>query len=190
MATKSGIRKFQTNFKSSRANAPGGAGLQSPPPFCCLPDRGRLCRRFKEIGQMDINRSKKSVAVLPFENRSEDKANAYFADGIQDEILSMVAKIGDLKVISRTSTAKYKTRPENLRQVGEARHRDCSGRKRAEGGRSRPRHRPAYRCTSDNHIWSETYDRELNDIFNVQSEIAQKVARRLKSSSLPLTHNR
>ena len=128
----------------------------------------------------------KSIAVLPFENRSEDKANAYFADGIQDEILSTVAKIGDLKVISRTSTAKYKTRPENLRQVGE----ELGAATVLEGSVQKAGDRvrvivQLIDASSDNHIWSETYDRELNDIFNVQSEIAQKVATALQAKLSP-----
>jgi TolB-like protein/Flp pilus assembly protein TadD len=129
---------------------------------------------------------KKSIAVLPFENRSEDKANAYFADGIQDEILSTVAKIGDLKVISRTSTAKYKTRPENLHQVGEelGTATVLEGSVQKVGDRVRVIVQ-LIDASSDNHIWSETYDRELNDIFNVQSEIAQKVATALQAKLSP-----
>ena len=128
----------------------------------------------------------KSIAVLPFENRSEDKANAYFADGIQDEILSTVAKIGDLKVISRTSTAKYKTRPENLRQVGEelGTATVLEGSVQKAGDRVRVIVQ-LIDASSDNHIWSETYDRELNDIFNVQSEIAQKIATALQAKLSP-----
>jgi len=71
----------------------------------------------KKSAKIDIKCSEKSIAVLPFENRSEDKANAYFADGIHDEILTRLSKIADLKVISRTSTQHYKSAPENLREI-------------------------------------------------------------------------
>ena len=89
----------------------------------------------------------KSIAVLPFENLSDDKSAAYFADGIQDEILTKLASIADLKVISRTSTAKYKSKPEDLKtvsqQLGVA---NGSRRQRAEGGRQSARQRAAHRC--------------------------------------------
>jgi TolB-like protein/class 3 adenylate cyclase/Flp pilus assembly protein TadD len=128
----------------------------------------------------------KSIAVLPFENLSEEKANAYFADGIQDEVLSTVAKIGDLKVISRTSTAKYKSRPENLRQVGlelgVATVLEGSVQKAGDHVRVIAQ---LIDATSDNHLWSETYDRELKDIFGVQSEIAQSIATALKAKLSP-----
>jgi TolB-like protein/Flp pilus assembly protein TadD len=128
----------------------------------------------------------KSIAVLPFENLSRDPENAYFADGIQDEILSTVAKIGDLKVISRTSTARYKSRPENLRQVGI----ELGAATVLEGSvqKSEGRVRVIVQlidAASDAHIWSETYDRELKDIFSVQSEIAQNIATALKAKLSP-----
>jgi len=124
----------------------------------------------------------KSIAVLPFENLSRDPENAYFSDGIQDEILSTVAKIGDLKVISRTSTAKYKTRPDNLRQVGlqlgAATVLEGSVQKAGERVRVIVQ---LIDAGSDAHVWSETYDRELKDIFSVQSEIAQNIATALRA---------
>jgi len=128
----------------------------------------------------------KSVAVLPFENLSPDPANAYFADGIQDEVLSTVAKIADLKVISRTSTAKYKSRPENLRKVG----LELGVATVLEGSLQRVGDRirvivQLIDANSDNHVWSETYDRELKDIFGVQSEIAQSIASALKAKLSP-----
>ena len=128
----------------------------------------------------------KSIAVLPFDNLSRDPENAYFADGIQDEILSAIAKIGDLKVISRSSTAKYKTRPDNLRQVGS----ELSVATLLEGSvqRSQDRVRVIVQlidARSDHHLWSETYDRELKDIFAVQSEIAQSVAHSLRAKLSP-----
>ena len=124
----------------------------------------------------------KSIAVLPFENLSRDPENAYFADGIQDEILSTVGKVGDLKVISRTSAAKYKTRPENLRQVG----MELGAAHVLEGSVQKAGERvrvivQLIDTLSDAHLWSETYDRELKDIFSVQSDIAQSIAIALKA---------
>ena len=128
----------------------------------------------------------KSVAVLPFDNLSRDPDNAYFADGIQDEVLSTVAKIGDLKVISRTSTAKYKSRPESLRQVG----LELGVANLLEGSVQRAGERvrviaQLIDARSDNHLWSETCDRELKDVFGVQSEIAQSIATALTAKLSP-----
>jgi TolB-like protein len=130
--------------------------------------------------------STKSIAVLPFENRSEDKANAYFAEGIQDEILSTIGKIGDLKVISRTSTAKYKSRPENLRQVAA----ELGVATVLEGSVQKAGNRvriivQLIDAQNDAYLWSETYDRELKDIFSVQSEVAQNIAGALKAKLTP-----
>jgi TolB-like protein/Tfp pilus assembly protein PilF len=132
--------------------------------------------------------SNKSIAVLPFDNLSRDPDNAYFADGIQDEILSTIGKIGDLKVISRTSTAKYKSRPENLRQVatelGAANVLEGSVQKSGERARIIVQ---LIDAQSDVHLWSETYDRELKDIFSVESEVAQSIAGALKAKLTPET---
>ena len=130
--------------------------------------------------------SQKSIAVLPFENFSRDTENAYFADGIQDEILSTIGKIGDLKVISRTSTAKYKSRPENLRQVG----LELGAASVLEGSVQKAGERvrvivQLIDAANDTHLWSETYDRELKDIFSVQSDIAQSVASALRARLSP-----
>jgi TolB-like protein/Tfp pilus assembly protein PilF len=119
----------------------------------------------------------KSVAVLPFENLSSDKDNAFFADGIQDQILTGLARIGDLKVISRTSTLRYASRPENLsdiaRQLGVANILEGSVQK--SGNRVRINVQ-LIRADSDSHLWAETYDRTLDDIFAVESEVAEKIA--------------
>jgi TolB-like protein/Flp pilus assembly protein TadD len=128
----------------------------------------------------------KSIAVLPFDNLSRDPENAYFADGIQDEVLSMVAKIGDLKVISRTSTAKYKSKPESLRQVG----LELGVTNLLEGSVQKAGDRirvivQLIDARGDNHVWSETYDRELKDVFGVQSEIAQSIATALRAKLSP-----
>jgi len=116
----------------------------------------------------------KSIAVLPFENRSEDKANAYFADGIQDEILSRLSKIADLKVISRTSTQHYKSAPENLReiasQLGVAHILEGSVQKTGDAVRVNVQ---LIKAANDSHFWADTYDRTLTDIFSVESEVGQ-----------------
>src|SRR5262245_9900831 len=126
--------------------------------------------------------SKKSVAVLPFENRSEDKANAYFADGIQDEILTRLAGIADLKVISRTSTQQYQGKPRNLReiakQLGVANILEGSVQKAADQVRVNVQ---LINAQTDSHLWAETYDRKLTDIFGVESEIAKGIAGSLQA---------
>jgi TolB-like protein/class 3 adenylate cyclase len=125
----------------------------------------------------------KSIAVLPFENRSEDKANAYFADGIQDEILTRLSKIADLKVISRTSTQHYKSAPENLpeiaRQLGVA--HILEGRVQKSGDAVRVNVQ-LIKAANDSHLWADTYDRRLTDIFSVESEVAKAIADQLRAN--------
>jgi TolB-like protein/class 3 adenylate cyclase len=124
----------------------------------------------------------KSIAVLPFQNLSEDKANAYFADGIQDEILTRLSKIADLKVISRTSTQHYKSAPENLpeiaRQLGVAHILEGSVQK--SGGAVRVNVQ-LIKAASDSHLWADTFDRQLTDIFLVESEVARAIAEQLRA---------
>ena len=124
----------------------------------------------------------KSIAVLPFENRSEDKANAYFADGIQDEILTRLSKIADLKVISRTSTQQYKSAPENLsqiaRQLGVAHILEGSVQKSGDAVRVNVQ---LIKAANDSHVWADTFDRKLTDIFSVESDIAKAVADQLRA---------
>src|SRR5438093_7551322 len=114
----------------------------------------------------------KSIAVLPFENLSEDKANAYFADGIQDEILTRLSKIADLKVISRTSTQHYKSAPENLpeiaKQLGVAHILEGSVQKSGEAVRVNVQ---LIKAANDSHLWAETFDRKLTDDFEFEREI-------------------
>ena len=116
----------------------------------------------------------KSIAVLPFENRSEDKAKAYFADGIQDEILTRLSKIADLKVISRTSTQQYQSKPANLReiakQLGVANILEGSVQKAADQVRVNVQ---LINAQTDSQLWADTYDRKMTDIFEVESEIAK-----------------
>src|SRR6267378_3579461 len=125
---------------------------------------------------------RKSIAVLPFENLSEDKANAYFADGIQEEILTRLSRIGDLKVISRTSTQRFKNSPDNISQIasqlGVANIVEGSVRK--VGNQVRV-HVQLIDAENDSHLWAERYDRELTDIFAVESDIAAKIAESLQA---------
>src|SRR5216110_1426217 len=126
--------------------------------------------------------SEKSIAVLPFENRSEDKANAYFADGIQDEIRTRLSKIADLKVISRTSTQHYKSAPENLpeiaTQLGVANIVEGSVQKSGDAVRVNVR---LIKATNDSQLWADTFDRKLTDIFSVESEVAKAIADQLRA---------
>ena len=124
----------------------------------------------------------KSVAVLPFENLSEDKANAYFAEGIQDEILTKLASIADLKVISRTSTAKYKSKPEDLKtvsqQLGVANVLEGSVQRAADKVRVNVQ---LIDARADAHLWAKTYDRDIKDVFAVESEVSQEIADALQA---------
>ena len=124
----------------------------------------------------------KSIAVLPFENLSEDKANAYFADGIQDEILTRLSKIADLKVTSRTSTEHYKSAPENVpaiaRELGVAHIVEGSVQKSGDAVRVSVR---LINATNDSQLWADTFDRKLTDILDVESEIARRITESLQA---------
>src|SRR6266446_4149534 len=124
----------------------------------------------------------KSIAVLPFENRSEDKANAYFAEGIQDEILTRLSKIADLKVISRTSTQHYKSAPENLaeigKQLGVAHILEGSVQMSGDGVRVNVQ---LIKVANDSHLCADTFDRKLTDLFSVASEVAKAIAEQLRA---------
>src|SRR5437667_3609546 len=124
----------------------------------------------------------KTLAVRPFENRSEEKANAYFADGIQEEILMRLSKIADLKVISRTSTQHYKSAPENLpeiaRQLGVAHILQGSVQKSGDAVRVNVQ---LIKAAYDSHLWADTFDRKLTDIFSVETDIAKAIADQLRA---------
>ena len=124
----------------------------------------------------------KSIAVLPFGNLSRDPDNAYFADGIQDEILTRLSKIADLKVISRTSTQHYKSAPENLpeiaRQLGVAHILEGSVQKSGDAVRVNVQ---LIKAANDSHLWADTFDRKLTDIFSVESEVAKAIAEQLRA---------
>jgi TolB-like protein/class 3 adenylate cyclase/Tfp pilus assembly protein PilF len=126
--------------------------------------------------------SEKSIAVLPFQNLSDDKSNAYFTDGIQDEILTRLAKIGALKVISRSSTQKYKSVPDNLREVGKqlgvAHILEGSVQKVANAVHVNVQ---LIRAATDEHLWAESYNRTLDDVFGVEGEVANAIADQLNA---------
>ena len=126
--------------------------------------------------------NEKSIAVLPFENLSEDKSNAYFADGIQDEILTRLSKIADLKVISRTSTQRYKKTHQKLseiaKQLGVANLLEGSVQKTNDQVRVNVQ---LIRAVNDSHLWAETFDRRLTDIFSVESDVAKAIADQLRA---------
>jgi TolB-like protein/Tfp pilus assembly protein PilF len=125
----------------------------------------------------------KSIAVLPFENLSDEKSNAYFAEGIQDEILTRLSKIAALKVISRTSTQKYKSAPDNLREVGKqlgvANLLEGSVQKIANAVHVNVQ---LIRAATDEHLWAESYNRKLDDVFGVEGEVASAIAQQLKTT--------
>jgi len=126
--------------------------------------------------------SEKSIAVLPFQNLSDDKSNAYFTDGIQDEILTRLSKIAELKVISRTSTQKYKSTPENLREIGQqlgvAHFLEGSVQKVANAVHVNVQ---LIRAATAEHLWAESYNRKLDDVFGVEGEVASAIAEQLNA---------
>src|SRR3954454_14475720 len=139
-------------------------------------------RRTTVAGNDAAPANPKSIAVLPFENLSSDKENAYFAEGIQDEILTRLAKVSALKVISRTSTQKYKSSPQNLREVG----KQLGVANLLEGSVQKIDNAvhvnvQLIRATSDEHLWAESYNRQLDDIFPVEAEVAQNIASALNA---------
>jgi adenylate cyclase len=143
--------------------------------------KGREARREK-VG-MRRPTSRKSIAVLPFENLSEDKANAYFADGIQEEILTRLSRIGELKVISRTSTQRFRNTTEPIREIAKQLRvaTILEGSVRKAGDKVRV-HVQLIEAENDVHIWAERYDRQLVDIFAVESDIAENIANALKAN--------
>ena len=128
----------------------------------------------------------KSIAVLPFESLSDEKENAYFADGIQDDVLTNLSKIGDLKVISRTSVMPYRGKASNVREIGKALGVGAilEGSVRRIGNRVRVNVQ-LINAENDEHIWAEDYDRELTDVFAIQTDLAQKIATELRAQLSP-----
>jgi TolB-like protein/Tfp pilus assembly protein PilF len=155
--------------------------------------QGELSRKKKAAVQPPATGSaipEKSIAVLPFENLSDDKNAAYFADGIQDEILTKLASIADLKVISRTSTAKYKSKPEDLKtvsqQLGVATVLEGSVQKASDKVRVNVQ---LIDARADSHLWAKTYDRDMKDVFAIQTEVAQEIADSLQAKLSPAEAN-
>src|ERR1043166_443522 len=140
---------------------------------------------------LNFQAPEKSIAVLPFENRSEEKQNAYFADGVQDEVLTDLAKVADLKVISRTSVMHYKTElPRNLQEIGQ----ELGVAHVVEGSVQRSGNRVRVNAQlidarNDRHEWAENYDRPIDDVFAIQSEIAKAIADQLRASLSPAEKN-
>ncbi|MGH8041221.1 MAG: tetratricopeptide repeat protein [Rudaea sp.] len=164
----------------------GFAGAPKPLAVRPTPTATAVAKPVATLAPTDTKIPAKSIAVLPFENLSSDKDNAYFSDGMQDMILTKLAAIGDLKVISRTSTEKYKSHPDDLksiaRQLGVATILEGSVQK---SGNQVLINVQLIDADSDNHLWAEAYPRTLDNIFGVEGEVAQKVADALKAKLTP-----
>src|SRR5262249_28349112 len=148
---------------------------------------GLLFQRFHPKGSPAVSLSpEKSIAVLPFENLSEEKANAYFAEGVQNEILTRLATVRDLKVISRTSTAKYQSKPENLKTVAQELGVSTilEGAVQKAGDKVRVNVQ-LINAHDDTHLWAKSYDRDLKDVFGVESEVSQEIADALQANLSP-----
>ena len=128
----------------------------------------------------------KSIAVLPFENLSDEKENAYFADGVQDDVLTNLSKISDLRVISRTSVMQYRGRPTNLREIGKALgvSNILEGSVRRSGNRVRVNVQ-LIDANTDEHVWANDYDRDVTDVFAIQSDLAHEIANALQAKLSP-----
>jgi TolB-like protein/Flp pilus assembly protein TadD len=159
---KSAVAKKITDELKDELSGKGNAAVEPPPAGSAIPE--------------------KSIAVLPFENLSRDPDNAYFAEGIQDEILTRLSKIADLKVISRTSTQHYKSAPENLPEIGRqlrvAHIVEGSVQKSGDSIRVNVQ---LLKAADDSHLWADTYDRKLTDIFAVESDVAKSIADTLQA---------
>src|SRR5438046_4276504 len=142
--------------------------------------------RFFLLPRVSAHKVDKSIAVLPFENLSDDKENAYFGDGIQDDLLTNLAKIGDLKVISRTSVMPYRGKASNLREIGKALGVGTilEGSVRCIGNRVRVNVQ-LINAENDEHIWAEDYDRELTDVFAIKTYLAKKITGELQAKLSP-----
>jgi TolB-like protein/Tfp pilus assembly protein PilF len=128
----------------------------------------------------------KSIAILPLENLSDEKENAYFADGIQDDVLTNLSKISDLRVISRTSVMQYRGRPTNLREIGKALgvSNILEGSVRRSGNRVRLNVQ-LIDANTDEHVWANDYDRDVTDVFAIQSDLAREIANALQAKLSP-----
>lgn len=145
-----------------------------------------LTAGFFVLPRVSARRLEKSIAVLPFDNLSNDPANAYFADGLHDDVLTSLANVGDLKVISRTSVLPYRGQAHNIRDIGKALGvgNILEGTVRRDGNRIRLVVQ-LIDARTDEHLWAEDYDRELTDVFAIQSALAQEIAAQLKARLSP-----
>ena len=139
------------------------------------------------LPRVSAHKCDKSIAVLPFENLSDEKENAYFADGIQDDVLTNLSKIGDLKVISRTSVMPYRGKTSNVREIGKALGVGAilEGSVRRIGNRVRVNVQ-LINADTDEHLWAEDYDRDLTDVFAIQTDLAQQIVRELQAKLSPI----
>jgi serine/threonine protein kinase/tetratricopeptide (TPR) repeat protein len=146
---------------------------------------GVLQRQVKPVSQT-ATIPEKSIAVLPFENLSEDKTNAYFAEGVQNEVLTRLAAVRDLKVISRTSTAKYQSKPDNLKTVAQELGVSTilEGAVQKAGDKVRVNVQ-LIDARADTHLWAKSYDRDLKDVLGVESEVSQEIADALQANLSP-----
>src|SRR5512133_2253889 len=138
------------------------------------------------LPRVSAHKCDKSIAVLPFENLSDEKENAYFADGIQDDVLTNLSKVGDLKVISRTSVMPYRGKASNVREIGKALGVGAilEGSVRRIGNRVRVNVQLIH-AETDEHMWAEDYDRDLTDVFAIQTDLAQQIVRELQAKLSP-----
>jgi TolB-like protein/Flp pilus assembly protein TadD len=154
--------------------------LRLDPMFDALRNDPRFEKIIEEVKDVAATVSPRSIAVLPFENLSRDPDNAYFAEGVQDEILTRLSKITDLKVISRTSTRQYKSAPANVpeisKQLGVAFIVEGSVQKSGDAVRVNVQ---LIKAANDSHVWADTFDRKLTDTFSVESEVAKTIADQL-----------
>jgi TolB-like protein/Tfp pilus assembly protein PilF/predicted negative regulator of RcsB-dependent stress response len=139
------------------------------------------------LPRLSAHKCDKSIAVLPFENLSDEKENAYFADGVQDDVLTNLSKIGDLKVISRTSVMPYRGKGSNAREIGKALGVGAilEGSVRRIGNRVRVNVQ-LINADTDEHMWAEDYDRDLTDVFAIQTDLAQQIVRELQAKLSPM----
>src|SRR5881409_2471578 len=139
------------------------------------------------LPRVSAHKIDKSIAVLPFESLSDEKENAYFADGIQDDVLTNLSKIGDLKVISRTSVMSYRGKASNVREIGKALGVSTvlEGSVRRSGNRVRINVQ-LINADTDEHMWAEDYDRDLTDVFAIQTDLAQQIVRELQAKLSPM----
>src|SRR5262252_7133363 len=142
---------------------------------------------FLLLPRVSAHKCDKSIAVLPFENLSGEKENAYFADGVQDDVLTNLSKVGDLKVISRTSVMPYRGKASSVREIGKALGVGAvlEGSVRRIGNRVRVNVQ-LINAESDEHMWAEDYDRDLTDVFAIQTDLAQQIVRELQAKLSPM----